>query len=353
MYVRNAWYMAGWSRDLPTGAPLAVTILDEPLVLYRNDAGGPVAFEDRCCHRLAPLSQGRVEGNDLRCLYHGLKFAPNGTCNEMPGHTAIPKAMKVRSYPVAERHSALWIWMGDPAQADAAQIADFRGPDHPDWAMRPGRMDYSADYRLIQDNLLDLSHVPYVHRASFGRSDPRVNDAWARAAVHVTPLSNGVHVTRWLTGTPAQAQLGLPDAARVDVLNAYDYLVPGIFLLTTRHYPSGTAARSPLDAPDEAPLYATFSCQAVTPITARSACYFFAYGPWTRHPEATAMKEPHAQLALRAFNEDKTLIEAQQRIIDADPSRPMRLFDVDRAPVQYNRLVAKLIEAEGRHDVRS
>ena len=345
MYIRNAWYMAAWSKDL-AAAPHALTMLGEPLVLYRDDAGRPVALEDRCCHRLAPLSHGRVEGADIRCLYHGLKFAPDGACNEMPGHSAIPKAMRVRAYPVAERHSAIWVWMGDPAGADAALIADFRGPDHPDWAMLPGRMDYDADYRLIQDNLLDLSHVPYVHRASFGRSDPHINDAWARAAVHVTPLPNGVHVTRWMTGVPAQPFLSLPEGSRADVLNAYDYLVPGVFLLTTRHYPAGTAQRSPLDAPDDVPLFTTFSCQAVTPLTARSACYFFAYGPWTRHPDAAAMKDGYAKLALQAFNEDKTLIEAQQRIIDADPSRRMTLFDVDRAPVQYNRLAASLMEQE-------
>jgi phenylpropionate dioxygenase-like ring-hydroxylating dioxygenase large terminal subunit len=348
MYIKNAWYVAAWSADLATAAPLAITMLDEPLVLYRDDAGRAVALEDRCCHRLAPLSHGRVEGRDIRCLYHGLKFAPDGTCNDMPGHTAIPKAMRVRAYPVAERHSALWVWMGDPARADATQIPDFRGPDHPDWAMLPGRMDYAADYRLIQDNLLDLSHVPYVHRASFGRSDARINDAWTRATVHVAPLAQGVHVTRWLTDTPAQPFLGQPAGARVDVLNAFDYLVPGIFLLTTRHYAQGTAQRSPREAPTEAPLFATFSCQAVTPLTARTTCYFFAYGPWMRHPDAVAMKDGYATLALQAFNEDKTLIEAQQRIIDADPARPMTLFDVDRAPVQYNRLAASLMEQERR-----
>ena len=81
MYVRNSWYMAGWARDFVADTPQAITLLDEPLVIYRQSDGRLTAMEDRCCHRLAPLSHGRVEGNDLRCLYHGLKFAPNGTCN--------------------------------------------------------------------------------------------------------------------------------------------------------------------------------------------------------------------------------------------------------------------------------
>ena len=92
MYIRNAWYMAAWSQDL-AATPCAITLLDEPLVVYRQADGRLAILEDRCCHRLAPLSLGRIEGNDIRCLYHGLKFAPDGACNEMPGHTAIPKAI--------------------------------------------------------------------------------------------------------------------------------------------------------------------------------------------------------------------------------------------------------------------
>ncbi len=114
MYLRNCWYMAGWSADFAAPGPVAATLLDQPVVFYRGANGQLVALEDRCVHRLAPLSQGRVEGNDLRCLYHGLKFASTGACVEMPGRDAVPHAMKVRAYPVIERYSAAWIWMGDP-----------------------------------------------------------------------------------------------------------------------------------------------------------------------------------------------------------------------------------------------
>ena len=344
MNLRNAWYLVTWSKDLPPGKPLATSVLGEPIVLYRGDDGSARAFEDRCCHRLAPLSMGQVEGNDLRCLYHGLKFGPDGSCNELPGHSQIPKALRVRAYPIAERHSAVWIWMGDPVRADTARLVDFVGPDHADWAMLPGRMDYDAEYRLIQDNLLDLTHVPYVHRASFGRGDARINEAWIRAEVHVTPLEDGVHVLRWMQGTPASPSLRQPEGALVDVLTAYDYRIPGIFLLTTRYYVAGTAARFPHDVPtDVEALFTTFSCQAVTPLDARRTCYHFAYGPSRRHPGAEAMKDSFAKLALQAFNEDKVLIEAQQKIIDADPARSMLLFDVDKAPALYQRVLQRLL----------
>ena len=196
MYVRNSWYMAGWARDFVADTPPAITLLDEPLVIYRQSDGRLTAMEDRCCHRLAPLSHGRVEGNDLRCLYHGLKFAPDGSCNEMPGHTAIPKAMKVRAFPVVERYSAAFIWMGDPAKLDESLIPPFVGVDDPGWYMAPGRMDYDVHYELIQDNLLDLSHIAWVHRNSFGGGNAASNKAWAEAELRVTALPRGVRVER-------------------------------------------------------------------------------------------------------------------------------------------------------------
>jgi vanillate O-demethylase monooxygenase subunit len=302
MNLRNAWYMVTWSKELVAGAPVATSVLGESITLRRGDDGSVRALDD---------------------------------------HSGL------RVYPTAERHSAVWIWMGKPERADVGRIVDFVGPDHPDWAMLPGRMDYDADYRLIQDNLLDLTHVPYVHRSSFGRGDARINDAWIRAEVHVTPLEDGVRVLRWVAGTPASPSLRQPEGTMVDALTAYDYRVPGIFLLTTRHYLAGAAARFPRELPtDIEPLFTTFSCQAVTPLDARRTCYHFAYGPSRKHPGAEAMKDGFATLALKAFNEDKVLIEAQQQIIDADPSRRMVMLDFDRSPVMYNRLVAKLMAEE-------
>ena len=111
-YLRNAWYMAGWSRDFPAGKPVPAMLLEEPLVFYRQTDGRLVALEDRCPHRFAPLSKGQVEGDDLRCLYHGVKFNGAGLCVELPGSSSRPKALCARAYPVVERQSAVFVWMG-------------------------------------------------------------------------------------------------------------------------------------------------------------------------------------------------------------------------------------------------
>ena len=127
MFVRNCWCMAGWSRDFGRDELKPVTMLDEQIVIYRKNDGGLVALQDRCCHRLAPLSLGRIENDDLRCMYHGMKFAPTGRCIEIPGQSKIPPQACVRAYPIADKYSGAWVWMGKPALADESLIPEFVG----------------------------------------------------------------------------------------------------------------------------------------------------------------------------------------------------------------------------------
>jgi vanillate O-demethylase monooxygenase subunit len=345
-YVRNAWYMAGWLKDFLPATPTPVTLLDEPLVFYRQADGKLVALEDRCCHRLAPLSHGQVEGNDLRCMYHGLKFNGSGACTEMPGSATIPKAMKVRSYPVIERYSAAFVWMGDAGKVDESLLPDFVGYEDPRWQMLPGRMDYDVYYELIQDNLLDLSHLPWVHRNSFGGGSADTNKAWADAEVHVTQLPRGVRVERWMKNARTPPHRVAAVGPLCDVLSTFDYLVPGYFFLTTNNYLPGAAERAGAARPTEEPIASSFTAQAVTPLTSKSTCYFFCFGPWSREPGGEKVKQAFFDLGYMAFSEDRVMLTAQQKSIDADPSRRMILFDVDRAPVMYRRLVDRLLAEE-------
>lgn len=197
MFLRNCWYAAGWSKDFAPEQLHAVTILNEPIVIYRKEDGAPAALQDRCCHRLAPLSMGRLEGENLRCMYHGLKFAPSGRCVEIPGDTKIPPQVKVRSYPIRDKYSLAWIWMGDSERADEALIPNCVGVDDPNWAMRPGRMDYQANYKLINENLLDLSHIAFLHNRSLGAA--LTPEGTGRTTV--TRLARGVRIQNWLIGS--------------------------------------------------------------------------------------------------------------------------------------------------------
>jgi vanillate O-demethylase monooxygenase subunit len=338
--------MAGWNRDFAAGVPRHETILNEPIVLYRTEAGAMAALEDRCVHRLAPLSLGRCEGANLRCMYHGLLFAPDGRCIEIPGQELVPERARVKSYSVAERHSAVWLWMGDPALADETLIPDFIGYETPDYAMEPGRIDYAAPARLVHDNLLDLSHVAYVHANSFAGGNASVTSGWLSAELKVKTLPRGVRVTRMMENIP-QTTTGAgsrdADDRRMDVWNSYDFLVPGIFLQLTQRFAQGSYTLDADGVPQGEPLFETFTCQAVTPLTDDTTCYFFAYGPWAREAERKAF---FAELGRKAFNEDKVMIEAQHRVMRATENpRPMPMV-MDKAVLAYEGVLKRLLRAE-------
>ena len=187
-FLENSWYAAAWDDEIGD-TPLARRILDRPVVLFRGDDGNAIALADRCIHRHAPLSHGRVEGAGIRCGYHGLLFASDGTCIEVPGQTKVPPGASVKSYPVVERDRFVWIWMGDPARADAASVPDYHWNDDPEWKSVQGRFHVAGDYRLIVDNLLDLSHVQFVHGATLG------TDRIAQFPVEVSRDGDRVHVS--------------------------------------------------------------------------------------------------------------------------------------------------------------
>lgn len=168
MFLQNMWYVAGFSADLKPGKCLARRILNEPVVLFRTQSGTLSALMDRCSHRAMPLSEGHVDGEIIRCAYHGLEFAPSGACVRIPTQERIPAAASVRSYPVSERDEFIWIWMGDPEKADTNLI--MSNPEHqdPTWSWRPYYMHVKSNWQLLVDNILDLTHVPYIHANTIG-----------------------------------------------------------------------------------------------------------------------------------------------------------------------------------------
>lgn len=343
MFLRKCWYAAGWSRDFAPEALTSVTILNEPIVIYRKTDGAAVALHDRCCHRFAPLSMGRIEGDDLRCMYHGLKFAPSGKCVEIHGQPKIPPQALVRTYPIVDKYSIAWLWMGDSGLVDESLIPDFVGVDDPQWVMKPGRMDYNANYVLINDNLLDLSHIAFLHRNSLGASF--TPEGVSRPTI--TKTARGVRVENWIKSGPSQMSSTL-SRTRIDIWQTYEFVIPGVFLLTADFYPEGTAAKFPeREAVGVEPMHRQFTCQAVTPLTDDRTCYFFAYGPWAKEPQHA---ETLYQLGLKAFNEDRVMIEAQQKNINRSPESKMMTIAIDSGVAQFRRMMddAMLAERQGQ-----
>ena len=197
----NAWYAAAWDVDLKH-ALFPRTICGKHVVMYRQSNGQVCALEDACWHRLVPLSKGRLDGDTVVCGYHGLKFNAQGRCTYMPSQDTINPSACVRSYPVVERHRFIWLWMGDPALADPALVPDMHWNDDPAWAGDGKTIHVKCDYRLVVDNLMDLTHEAFVHGSSIG------NDHVAEAPFDVTHGDKTVTVTRWMNGIDAAAVLG-------------------------------------------------------------------------------------------------------------------------------------------------
>lgn len=342
--VRNAWYVAAWAHELEAEKLFAITILGEPVVIWRTAGGGLHALEDRCVHRLAPLSLGRCEGERLRCMYHGLLFDTAGKVVEIPGQELIPAQARVKRYAVVDRHSWIWVWMGDAETADPALIPPAVGFDDPDYILGHGHLDYAAEARLINDNLLDFSHLTYVHANSFG-----AGPQFAQTTPTIIPLERGVRVQRWMTHTFGQANR--KSDVPIDTWQSYDFLVPGILLMWSGQYELGTAQALDFAPPsrDDAIGGLNFTSQAVTAMTDRTSRYFFSWGPHRRHGDERT-RDAMMAMAGMAFDEDKVMIEAQQRVIDATSEPRIMPTSHDRAVTLFNRLVKKLAGQDGESD---
>jgi phenylpropionate dioxygenase-like ring-hydroxylating dioxygenase large terminal subunit len=337
-FLKNCWYVAAWTHEVTQDQWLARTLAGVPVLLWRDGNHNLIAFEDRCCHRGAPLSAGRREADSIRCMYHGLRFDKSGACIEIPSQTFIPPQAKVRSFPAVERSKWIWVWLGDPANADTGTVPDTHYLDDPGWRGVPGYMHYDANYLLIADNILDFSHLSYVHEKTLGGSA-----RYAEILPKVTRLAQGIHVERWLIDdAPAPFLQGLGSwPGNVDRWNIYHFLVPGVMLMDSGSAATGTGA------PEGNRVNAAqfFGCQAITPETEYTSHYFFqqSHGFSLDNPEVTARL---TQSVLIGFEEDRRIIEAQQRSLRLDPAFPMIGLRMDSALGVFRGMMERLIAAE-------
>ena len=345
VWLRNCWYVIAWDHEIPpAGSPALFTrtVLGEPILVLRKESGGIVALEDRCCHRLAPLSKGRREGDCVRCGYHGLKFDASGACVDAPGIPVIPEKARVRTYPIASRNRWVFVWMGEAAQADPALLPDNFSCDDPAWKHKPGYLHYDTPYLLICDNLLDFSHLSYVHEKTLGGTT-----AIAQAKPEIErvegPGMPGIKVTRRVPNVPPppyyHKMRAFPPGALLDRWFIYDFLLPGTLLMHSGGRPAGAA---PDDMSHAVRLH---SCQTLTPETETTTHYFFEQS----HPADQgddSLTEGIFQSLITAFNEDRDMITAQHRSIQLDPARPMVPLPIDGALVQFRRLLAQRVAAE-------
>jgi phenylpropionate dioxygenase-like ring-hydroxylating dioxygenase large terminal subunit len=342
-YLRNAWYVAAWSDDLADGALLARTMLKEPVVLYRKSDGNAVALQDRCPHRFAPLHMGKiVHGDRVQCPYHGLEFDPSGACALNPhGTRNIPSRARVRSYPVTEKHKAIWIWMGEEP-ADPAKVPDFSVLDNVSerHATKRDRITIRANYELIIDNLLDLSHTSYLHEGILGNADT------VESEITVEQDGEDVIVARHAGNAAAPGLFAILMPAtppRVDKFTRMRWMPPSNLRLLTGICMPGAV-------PESGTGY--HAIHMLTPESDATTHYFFTavrFNVLTADDALNAQIQDKISTTRRfAFEEqDAPVIEAQQERIDAalTPVDPV-ILAIDVGPVRYKQILRKLIAAE-------
>lgn len=339
--LRNTWYVAAWASEVPAGALLARTFLDEPVVMFRDADGQPTALMDRCPHRFAPLSMGTLkeQGASVECPYHGLRFDAQGQCVFNPhGDGKIPKAAHVHRYPMVERYSALWIWMGEPARADAALIPEFDFLVPETWAVGTGHMAVDGHYELESDNILDLSHIEFLHPLF-------ASEGVRRGTLECIQEGEAVWSKRMITrDTPTEYIYNIFNVRRDALVDRWldvRWHAPALMALWTGGVESGQPREAGVTVP---------TAHLFTPKSQTRTHYFYAMSfPRSIGPMAETLAQDNVRALQGPFErEDKPMIEAvQQRMAGQDllSLKPVLLAG-DAAGMRARRLLRERILAE-------
>jgi len=327
-YLRNCWYQIAWAEELAADAVLARMVLGERVVLFR-DGDGVAALLDRCPHRFAPLSLGTIDQGKITCPYHGLQFAGSGQCVHNPHGPAV-STLAVPSFPVIERHEALWIWMGE-AIADPAVIPDLSFIDAaPETAKIRSVTAVEAHYELLTDNIVDLSHADYLHPTSLGSGFN------TRTKAKITQLEDRITVAWEADSEEAPPAFQMRSPAKLWTI--VDWFAPAIMVLR--------AGGHPVD--DPAAVTDSLNLHSMTPAS-ETHTHYFACNTRSFNVEDAGFNAFLRGQLLHAFQvEDKPMVEAVQRnmgISDLWSLRPAMLPS-DGGAVSVRRRLAKLIAAE-------
>lgn len=339
----NCWYIAGWSADLGT-EPVGRTLLERPVVLYRDQEGKAIALYGRCPHRFAPLSKGTIVGDQIMCAYHGLVFDRTGVCVHNPhGQGIIPPGTRVDSYPVVEKNGAIWIWFGAPENADTALLSDINWFVDPDYASIHGYLRVQANYQLVTDNLLDLTHAPFLHPNTVGGAPEDTIGAQMEHDFHTD--SEGVIHSNYLVRNiprPAPQLIPLWGDRTGDFRAEMRWRVASTLELDIRMSPLGGEKTEGLHMP---------SLHYLVPESETITHYFYAMGRNVMIDNAE-MTQAMAEGARQAFeDEDEPMIRDCQALMGTTDLMSLRpaILQTDIASVQARRSLGKLIREQSKN----
>lgn len=336
-WFKNCWMVAAHAGEIGDSI-VARQICGQKLVLHRTAESGVVALEDKCPHRLVPLSLGRKVGDQVMCAYHGMRFGPDGVCTDIPGQKQIPAAACVPTFACHERYNLVWIWMGDQALADPALIPDLHWADSPDWTVTAGYLHFECDYRLCTDNLMDLSHESYIHKRTIGNVD---DESIAEFPVKVTVEQDRlVRAHREMPNivSPPMFSMILGEETRIHRWQSAIYMPPGIHMTNVGFHR--------VDRPRES-AHMHMMLHLLTPETDGSTHYFWVFCR-NYHRDDEELTQSVVRANVVTLQEDADILKIQQGVLDANPDAvvPKVGIGLDVAPVQARRLLHRLAAAE-------
>jgi len=343
-HPHNAWYVAAWEHEVTSKKPLARTVAGRPLALWRTSEGRISALSDACWHRLAPLSMGKILGDELQCPYHGLRYNGAGRCTAMPAQKTINPSATVPSFPVVERHRFVWVWLGDPDLADPGIVPDMHQMDSPDWAGDGETITAQCNYQLVLDNLMDLTHEEFVHSSSIGQ------DELSESEFEVSHDDRHVTVSRWMRNIEAppfwlkNMRDRFPDfEGRVDRWQIIHFEAPSTICIDVGVAKAGTGAPEG----DRSQGVNGYVMNTITPQTDRRCLYFWAFMRNYRL-ESQSLTTQLREGVHGVFGEDEEMLIAQQEAIDANPDYEFYSLNIDAGGMWVRRILDRMLQAEGR-----
>lgn len=340
MFLKSAWYVAARSGELQD-KPLGRTICGERMVFWRNEQGRVAAVHDFCPHRGAPLSLGFIRDGRLVCGYHGLEMGCQGKTLGMPGQR-VQGFPPVPAYAVEERHGFVWVWPGDAARADPAAIPRFRWFDNPEWAYGGGLYHVECDYRLMIDNLMDLTHETYVHANSIGQKE--IDETPCTTKVEGDSVVTSRHMSGILPPPFWQMALRanqLPDQVPVDRWQICRFTPPSHVMIEVG---VALAGKGGFDAPPEVKAGGVV-VDFITPETETSIHYFWGMARQFK-PDDDALTESIRQGQGKIFAEDLEMLQRQQQNLLAFPERRLLALSIDSGGMQSRRIIERLLAQE-------
>lgn len=341
MFPRNTWYVACTPDELER-RPLSRQICDTRMVFYRDAAGRVVALEDFCPHRGAPLSLGYLEEGKLVCGYHGLKMQSNGCVDSMP-RQRVQGFPCVRAFPVEERHGFIWVWPGNAELADTGTIPALHWANNPEWGYGGGLYHIRCDYRLMIDNLMDLTHETYVHAGSIGQKEIDETPVTTKAEGHTVTTSrfmeNNLAPPFWQAALKAN---GLAHDVPVDRWQICRFTPPSHIMIEVGVAHAGHGG---YDAGKEHKV-SSIVVDFITPESEDSMWYFWGMARSFK-PGDQALTEQIREGQGKIFSEDLEMLEQQQKNLQEHyPGRRLLKLDIDAGGVQARRMLDRILEQE-------